>query len=503
MEQKKTGNKKTLTQKTFSGTLYLLSSGAIQLVLKIGVLAILARLVSPNDFGIMGIALVIVEFSKLFSQMGVGPCIVQRPKLDDRLLSVAFTLSLLLGISFAAVLVAAAPVMEIFFRMPGLSDVLRVVALIFLINAFTVTAVALLQRNMKFKSIAAIEISSYAFGYGAVGILLAYQGLGVWALAGASLAQAAVAAILYVLYQPFSKKLSINTRSFKELLYFGFGFTLAKLGNFFALQGDAVVVGRMLGAAPLGIYGRAHNFMVMPASFFGTALDRTLFPAMAKVQDNRAQLAKAFLTGTGLIAMVSIPVSVLFVLLAPEIILVLLGPAWSGAIDPFRILACGLLFRMSYKMSDSLARATGAVYRRAWRQIIYAALVFVGAYIGHFWGLPGVAAAVGFAVVANFFLMSQLAIKLTGITWISLFQAHRNGIALGLFTALLGLILVTLFRYWQFPHWATLLGTTGLMACSIAVVLRFRSQLFIRADQQLLIDQLILKRFKKPLIRAA
>ena len=115
MEQQKTGNKKTLTQKTFSGTLYLLSSGAIQLVLKIGVLAILARLVSPNDFGIMGIALVIVEFSKLFSQMGVGPCIVQRPKLDDRLLSVAFTLSLLLGISFAAVLVAAAPVMEIFF----------------------------------------------------------------------------------------------------------------------------------------------------------------------------------------------------------------------------------------------------------------------------------------------------------------------------------------------------------------------------------------------------
>src|SRR5687767_1250542 len=143
-------NEKSLTQKTFSGTLYLMSSGGIQVVLKIGVLAVLARLISPADFGLMGIAIVIVEFSKMFAQMGVGPCIVQRKELNDRLLSSAFTLSLLMGFLFAAVIVITAPLLESFFRMQGLHRVLQAVALAFVINAFTVTAQALLQRNMKF-----------------------------------------------------------------------------------------------------------------------------------------------------------------------------------------------------------------------------------------------------------------------------------------------------------------------------------------------------------------
>src|SRR5438045_7492786 len=98
--------------------------------------------------------------------------------------------------------------------------------------------------------------------------------------------------------------------------------------------------------------------MVMPSSLFGNALDRTLFPAMAKVQDDKQRLIKAYLAGTSLIALVAMPISVLFVFMAPEIISILLGKNWLAVILPFRILACSLLFRMSYKMSDSIARAT-------------------------------------------------------------------------------------------------------------------------------------------------
>ena len=494
---------KSLTQQTFSGTLYLMSSGGVQVVLKIGVLAVLARLILPADFGLMGIALVVIEFSKLFSQMGVGPCIVQRRNLDDKLLSSAFSLSLLVGLLFSGLLVLTAPVIEFFFRMTGLTTVLRYVSIVFLVNAITVTAQALLQRAMKFRVIAGIEVVSYAAGYGIAGIALAYMGYGIWALVAANLAQAVLAAALYLIAQPFPKKLSLHLPSCRELLYFGFGFTLSKICNFLAIQGDNLVVGRTLGAVALGIYGRAYNFMVMPSSLFGNALDRSLFPAMARVQDNRSQLARAYLSGTGLIALIALPVSILMVLLAPEIIMVLLGPAWMAAVDPFRILACSLLFRMSYKMSDSLARATGAVYRRAWRQLVYATLVFIGAYIGHFWGLPGVAAAVAVALITNFLLMGQLAIQLTGISWQSLFKVHANGVVLAATTGIVCWLALSLCREFQLLPVFTLLLTIAAPCLLTAMLFRYQPQLLIRADQLKLMDKLVLKRFKKPLPQAA
>ena len=472
-------------------------------MLKIGVLAILARLILPAHFGLMGIALVVIEFSKLFSQMGVGPCIVQRKDLDEKILSTAFSLSLLMGVFFAGMVVATAPLVEHFFRMPGLATVLRYVSIVFLVNAITVTAQALLQRSMKFKVIAGIEVASYAVGYGMAGIIMAYLGYGIWALVAANLSQAVLAAMLYLLAQPFSKKLSFHIASCKELLYFGTGFTLSKIGNFLAIQGDNLVVGRTLGAVALGVYGRAYNFMVMPSSLFGTALDRSLFPAMARVQDNRPQLATAYLSGTGLIALIALPVSIMMVLLAPEIILVLLGPAWMAAVDPFRILACSLLFRMSYKMSDSLARATGAVYQRAWRQMVYAALVFAGSYIGHFWGLPGVAVAVAIALVANFLLMGQLAIQLTGITWAQLFKAHGNGVALATSTGIVCWVVVGLCRLWQVLPLVTLLFTVAAPALFTTLLLRYQPQLVLGADQRKLMDKLIPKRIKKQLPQAA
>lgn len=493
----------SLTNRAFTGTLYLISSGGVQVVLKIGVLAVLARFVTPAEFGLMGIAIVILDFSKLLSQLGIGPCIVQRKELETRHLTTGFSLSLLVGIFFSILLWTTAPVWERFFRMDGLIEILRTVTLVFFVNSITITGLALLQRNMNFKLIASIEVLSYAFGYGAVGIVMAYQGYGVWALVIGNISQAVLAATLYLIYQPFPKRISIEIKAVRELLYFGFGFTIAKIGNFLATQGDNLVVGRTLGAGALGIYGRAYNFMVMPSSLFGNALDRSLFPAMAKVQDDKKKLAKAFLTGISMIALIAIPISVCFVILAPEFILILLGNNWVAVILPFQILAGSLLFRMSYKMSDSLARATNAVYRRAWRQIIYALAVFLGSYIGHFWGLGGVATGVASALIINFLLMAQLSIRITGISWRDLLKAHRHGFLLGIVTTICCLLLATVCRQTQAPHLVTLIGTVTGVSLFLGLVLWIYPQHFIRDDQKLLINRLVLKPFKKVIAQAA
>ncbi|AKQ47423.1 hypothetical protein TH63_01645 [Rufibacter radiotolerans] len=462
-----------------------------------GVLAVLARLVSPLEFGLVGVAVIVVDFSKMFTQMGVGPAIVQRQELENRHLTTGFTMSLGMGLLFAVGLLLSAPLVASFFKMEGLTPILRAISCIFLIDSFTLIGHALMQREMRFKTLAAIEVSSYALGFGIAGIFLAYIGWGVWALVAAHLLQAVLNVIFLVIAQPFPKKPGFEKNAFMELLSFGGGMTMARIGNFLATQGDNLIVGRMLGAAALGIYGRAYQFMVMPAGLFGNALDKSLFPAMAKVQDDKQRLGRAYLTGVSLIALVSIPLSIEFVLLAPEIVLTLLGPKWTDVILPFQVLACSLLFRMSYKMSDSLARATGAVYKRAWRQVLYAATVGIGSYIGQFWGLSGVAWGVALALVLNFLLMAHLSIKLTGIGWAEMAKVHMHGIILGLITGTASYFLVTTLRSLTDSHLLTLFLNALVIMLLAAGLIKFFPTLIISDDLKSLFGKLITNRFKK------
>ena len=494
---------KKLTEQTFLGFLWMITGSGIQVVLKIVVIAVLARLITPKEFGVMGIAVIVLEFSKLFTQMGVGPAIIQRKELERRHLEVGFTLSLLMGLFFSSLLVLIAPLLAAFFRMEGLVPIMRVISLVFLVDSFTLIGQALMQRNMKFKVITTIEVLSYTIGYGAVGIVLGYFGWGVWALVIANLSQAVLQAVLIVWVQPFSKRLGTDFKTFKELLHFGGGMTIARIGNYLALQGDNLVVGRILGEQALGIYGRAYQFMAMPAGLFGNALDKTLFPAMAKVQDDKQKLGKAYLTSVSIIALIAIPLSILLVVLAPETIMTLLGSNWKDVILPFQILACSLLFRMSYKMSDSLTRAMGAVYRRAWRQFIFAALVIIGAYVGHFWSLSGVAWGVAVALVVNFLLMAQLSIQLVDITWLSILKAHWHGLILGATTGIVSYIIVKVCRFYIQSHALTLLISIVSISFLLFLVIWYFPRVFIRDDHNKLFNKLISKRFKKLPIQTA
>lgn len=499
MNGRNTTTSKTLAQRTFSGFLWVGLGSGVQVTLKIAVLAVLARLVKPSDFGLVGIALIVIEFAKMISHLGIGPALVQRKDIERRHLTTGFTLSLLIGGFFALLLVFSSSHIATFFRMPDLTKILQVLSLIFLIDSFTLIAQALMQRNMKFRISAAIEVTSYILGYGAVGIGLGYAGWGVWALVAASLGQSFLLTALLLCFQSFPKKIGFDKSAFRELIFFGGGFTIAKIANYLATQGDNLIVGRMLGPASLGIYGRAYQFMVMPANLFGNSLDRTLFPAIAKVQDDQPRIARGYLTGVSIIALVACPCSILMFLLAPEIVMILLGPGWLEVIPPFQILACSLFFRMSYKMSDSLSRATGTVYRRAWRQIVYAALVISGSYLGQFWGVSGVALGVAIALIGNFLLMAQLSLQVTNISWGEMLKAHKEGILAGLITGVGAYSTVTICRLNDFPDLITLLMAIAGAGITLVLTLIYFPGLIVSPALKTLLERFFVKKFKNPL----
>jgi O-antigen/teichoic acid export membrane protein len=406
-----------------------LAMGA-QSVLQLVALIVLARLLSPNEFGVFAAALVVLGISSIFSELGVGPAIVQRPTLEARHLRVGFTLSLLLSHAMAVLVWAGAPAIAGFFQLPELAEVVRAASLMFVFHGVAAVAHGLAQRELRFRWLAAVEAGAFGAGFVLAGPALAWVGFGVWALVGAHLTQHFLRMIVLLAGQPHPKKLLLERRAISELLYFGGGFTAARIGNYIASQGDKLVAGRWLGAQALGLYVHAYQLITAPATLVGQVLDRVLFPTMALVQREPARLARAYRSGVAVCALIILPASVIVAIVASEIVLVLLGPAWAGVVVPFRILAFGMLFRTSYKLSDSVARATGAVYARAWRQAAYAGAVFAGSLVGQAWGLGGMAYGVVAAIALNFTLMAQLSLRLTGMRWSEFGAAHLPALAL-------------------------------------------------------------------------
>ncbi|WP_046867451.1 lipopolysaccharide biosynthesis protein [Microvirga massiliensis] len=438
-----------LTERAVAGVLWTSLAMGAQAVLQLVALVVMARLLSPSEFGVFSAVLVVIGFSTIFSQLGVGPALVQRPVLEERHLRVGFTLSLLFSLGLVTTVWVGAPAIARFFAIPEMIKVLRLACLVFACQGCSAVAEALAQRQLRFRWLAGVDSGAFAAGFIAVGPVLAWFGFGIWALVGAYLIQHFVRMIWLLAALAHPKRLLLEGQTIRELLYFGGGFTLARIGNYLAGQGDNLVVGRCLGPQLLGLYAHSHQLMTAPAVLVGQVLDRVLFPTMALVQLEPARLARAYRSGTAICTLVILPTSVVLAIVAPELVLVLLGPAWVGAVIPFQVLTLGMLFRASYKLSDSVARATGAVYRRAWRQAIFALAVIGGAFVGQHWGLGGVAIGVLAAITLNFVLMTELSLRLTGMSWSDFGAAHLPGIALSLTLGVLTWVLVGWLRSLQ------------------------------------------------------
>lgn len=458
-------------------------------VLQILILAILARLITPEEFGVMSAALVIITFSKMFYQLGLGPAIVQRPRLEERHLRTAFVASVVFGLTLGALVWLSAPLVAAFFQMAELEPVLRVLSGLFPLLGLGLVSASQMERELRFRWLANRDVLTFAFGYGVVGVLAARAGLGVWALVCAHFGYATLSVAALLAVRP-PRGVSFEWRAFKELAYFGGGHTLARFGNFLAHQGDNIVVGRWLGPQALGFYGRAYQLMATPASLFAGVLDKVLFPTMSKVQDDVRRLASAYTRAIALVALVTLPAAVFLCVLAPEIVTIVLGPQWEAVVPIVQVFAFGLLFRTSYRISDSITRATGAVYRRAWRQGLYAALVIACAWIGHHWGVMGVAVGVFGALAVNFFVMAQLSLQIAKIPWSRFARAHVPALKLAALSGVASLFAALALRSYGAPAIVVLIGCGAITALWTLLFVWRQPGPLLGADGQWMIERL-------------
>jgi O-antigen/teichoic acid export membrane protein len=372
-----------------------------------------------------------------------------------------------------------APLIAAFYRMPELEPVLRAVAFLFPLDGMNTVAKAVLTRELRFRLYISLDVAAYVFGYALVGVVLAWLGFGVWALVAANLAQVGVRTIAMFFASSHPLHPSLDRQAAKDLLGFGFGHSMAQIGTLLSQQGDNLVVGRWLGAAALGIYGRAYNLMVMPASAFGRIINRVLFPVMSQVQDERARLAGGYERALAIVAFISLPLSTFLWVLAPEFIALVLGPRWDAVVLPFRLFSISLLFRMSSKISDATTKAAGEVYLRALLQYAYAGAVVIGAIIGQQWGVGGVAIAVSLAMAFNWLSMAWLGRSVTGLSWQRFVRAQLPAAALAVVIGLAAALAARQGRTAQLGD-VPVLVLSGLAAALAAVLAgRLRPGLFL------------------------
>jgi len=447
-------------------------STAAQVVLQVVVIAILARLLAPTDFGTFAVAMLIIGFMQLLGDLGVGSAIVQKKQLNHYHVRAGFIISLITGLLLAVLVWATAPAWAMFFQNAAMTPLIQLLSISFLLTSLSSVSQGLLWRKMDLRALAVAELGAYALGYGVVAIILAMKGFGVWALAWGILVLSATRTLILFFFETHAVLPKLKFQETREMLSFGVGISLTRVFNYAATRGDYFIIGRWLGAKQLGFYERAYKLMELPVTTIAGLMNRVAFPAMSETQDDNGKLSLLYLNAVGLVSIIYIPMAVFLAVLAPQIIRTLLGPEWTRAIVPFQIMCIGLVFRASHKISDCLVRAKGAVYQSAWRVLLYAASVIAGASAGLRWGIKGVSAGIVLAIFIKYVLLAHLSLKLLGLDRREFIRSQKGGLIFGGILLVLLSALASIFRTMEAPDWLALLVLTplGITALTVAAL---------------------------------
>ncbi|EDM69922.1 hypothetical protein RAZWK3B_00195 [Roseobacter sp. AzwK-3b] len=388
-------------------------------VITLGVVIVLARLLTPEDFGIVAASQVILTLSQVVVRFGIGAYLIQAETLTPRIIGIAQTLMLSAALSISTILWSLVGPIGGAMNVPELVQIMPVMLASFILSAAINPSASLLSREMEFKFLAKTEIASQAIGYGAVAVALAALGFGFWAIILGTFVQTLMRAVLVFWRVPVWPNFSMTFSEVKPMLRFGGGVFLAQLMSNTAQRVDNLIITSTMGPTALGYYSRAYSLMELSNKLIGSIFQETLFSGFSKKrrETQRSSPVAAFFMAHAFAAFLIIPISALMWLLAEEIIWILLGPDWANAVPVLKILSLGMFFRLGYKVSGALLLAEGTVYRLAVINLFYAALVATGALIGTRWGLTGVACGVFGALVIHFVSMTTASMLLCGASW--------------------------------------------------------------------------------------
>jgi PST family polysaccharide transporter len=357
--------------------------------------AILARLLTANDFGVVSMVMVYTGFVDLLAEFGISATVVQKRYLDRRGLSTVFWLAAFIGVTLTGISILLAPVIESFFDFAGLRVVVQVMSVNLLLVSLATVPQGLMQQKLGFKQLAILEIISTILS-GIVGITLAFQGWGYWALVIQGISTKAFTLIGYFIFTRWLPLFALQMDTIRDIVSFSGNLLGFRMINYWSRNADNLIIGRTLGSTQLGFYNQAYTLMMYPIRILTSVINPSIQPVFATAQDEPQKIAPTYLLLLEMIALITFPMGIFLRIFAGPVILVLWGNQWEASIPVFEVLAFLTMVQPILATSGSVFIARNKARLLFRLGTLTSVIIIAGIAIGSLFGIVGV--ATGYAI---------------------------------------------------------------------------------------------------------
>jgi O-antigen/teichoic acid export membrane protein len=321
-----------------------LSAQAIKFVFQLASTAVLARLLTPADFGLVAMVAAFTGFVSLFKDLGLSMATVQRVEITHEQVSTLFWINVVLSVVLMGVAAVLAPAVAWFYAEPKLIWIMLAVASTFVFGGLSAQHTALLRRQMRFTALAIIEIGSMVAGI-AVAVVMACRGFAYWSLVAMGATTAATTMLLCWLFSGWQPAWPRRGTGVMPMVKFGGNVTSFNVLNYFARNLDNIIIGRFLGPLALGLYSKAYGLLLLPLQQVNAPVASVVIPALSRLQSDSRRYRHCYLTAVKSIAWVTGPLIVVLAIYSQEIVSLVLGKQWESASGLFKVLALGSLLQ--------------------------------------------------------------------------------------------------------------------------------------------------------------
>ena len=385
---------------------------------------ILVRFLTPSDFGLVGMAIVVIGFVGIFKGLGTSAAIIQKKEPSEELLSSIFWVNVGFGILVMLILYFSAPLAGLFYKEPRVIPVLQVLSLSFFISGLSVLQQALLERALAFQTLAKVELSAVISG-SVVGVGLALLDAGIWSLVFQLLTTVTVTTILLWVFSSWKVAWNFHWNEVKSVGNYSLNLLGYNIFNYLARNVDYLLIGRYLGAQDLGYYTLAYQILLFPLQSISGVISRVMFPVYSGLQSDNSRFAKAYLKVGVTIALITFPMMAGVLVLAKPFVLTVFGVEWQSVIPLIMILAPVGMIQSIGSTVGSIYQAKGRTDWMFWWGVSAGTMTLIAFIIGLRWGIVGVATAyaiVSFVLIYPGFAIPFQLIDLNFVHFLKTFQ---------------------------------------------------------------------------------
>lgn len=364
---------------------------------------VIARMISPAEYGVLGILLVFINIAQVFIDSGLGSSLIYFRRLDKNYLDTTFLFNLGVSVVLFIGLFCLAPFIEKFYELPSLSLYVKISSIVLVLNSLIVVPTSILKIDMNFRALSISNVVSTLIS-AIIGVALAYKGFGVWALILQLLSRSLFQSFMVLVQVKWVPSCNFNVVAFRELYKYGVNIFASSVVTKFCDEGISTIIAKYVSPFSLGIFSRSGQFASFPGSFVGAIINSLLFPSLASFKTNKSEFDKLYRNVVEYQSFLLIPLYIWIAVNSKPIVFLLLTENWSAAVPVLQILCLGRILSLISVTTEQVIKAKGRSDLFFRQQVIKLILKISLVVVSLKWGIIAIAIADAIQTIMQFFI---------------------------------------------------------------------------------------------------